>query len=547
MAQRAPARRSLAWIATCALLVVCPLAARAQDQGIAAKLFDPNVDPYGIIAVPGSRALPHLSLGVALTLSYANDLLVAEGQAATFSPLRHRLSAELALAVGLFGRAQLALSLPMMLRQSGERNALTASGETGLGDLRIEPKVVIIKNRCGGGLRDGLGLALIGALTVPSGREEVLMGDSSVTFTPKLVADYCTASGLLVALDVGYKVRERVKVRDVTVGGELRLGLGAQVPLGHFGLAALAELQAAFDTASSDSDPRGLVARKVPMELRGGLRWRHARRGIVATLAVGAGLTRAYSAPDARVLLSLSYALGADKEPAAPPPRPVLVPSEPPPLVRERPIGAAAFDASARRDPDPDGDGLVAPQDRCPNDPEDRDGFQDHDGCPDLDNDGDGILDVDDKCPLQAEVVNGVDDDDGCPDSGKGGVTVSKGRVNVDKTIFFKPASDVLDERSKPTLRQVAAVLKQHKEITKLRVEGHTDNRGDKEMNVDLSERRARRVLEFLVSAGVGRHRLEAKGFGWTKPIASNDSASGRAKNRRVVLRILARAKGASK
>ncbi|MGK0359221.1 MAG: hypothetical protein ACI9U2_001522 [Bradymonadia bacterium] len=66
--------------------------------------------------------------------------------------------------------------------------------------------------------------------------------------------------------------------------------------------------------------------------------------------------------------------------------------------------------------PDTDGDGIANAVDKCPNDPEDRDGFQDADGCPDLDNDADRILDVDDKCPNQPETYNGKDDTDGCPD-----------------------------------------------------------------------------------------------------------------------------------
>ena len=64
---------------------------------------------------------------------------------------------------------------------------------------------------------------------------------------------------------------------------------------------------------------------------------------------------------------------------------------------------------------DRDGDGIKDSMDKCPDDPEDRDGFEDEDGCPDPDNGRDGILDRDDKCPNQPEVFNGVTDDDGCP------------------------------------------------------------------------------------------------------------------------------------
>lgn len=66
---------------------------------------------------------------------------------------------------------------------------------------------------------------------------------------------------------------------------------------------------------------------------------------------------------------------------------------------------------------DSDGDGILNDVDKCPNDPEDRDGFQDEDGCPEPDNDGDGILDVNDKCPNQPENINGFEDEDGCPET----------------------------------------------------------------------------------------------------------------------------------
>jgi hypothetical protein len=65
---------------------------------------------------------------------------------------------------------------------------------------------------------------------------------------------------------------------------------------------------------------------------------------------------------------------------------------------------------------DADGDGIPDDRDQCPEQPEDFDGFQDEDGCPDPDNDGDGILDVQDICPLDAEDFDGFQDDDGCPD-----------------------------------------------------------------------------------------------------------------------------------
>jgi len=130
-------------------------------------------------------------------------------------------------------------------------------------------------------------------------------------------------------------------------------------------------------------------------------------------------------------------------------------------------------------------------------------------------------------------------DDDGCPDKGRAKVAIKAGKVEIDERVFFTTGSDQLKPVSHDILRQVASVLKANWHVRRLRVEGHTDSRGDKEMNVDLSERRARRVRGFLLLQGVASHRLESKGYGPTRPVSTNRRARGRAKNRRVEFTIL--------
>jgi outer membrane protein OmpA-like peptidoglycan-associated protein len=85
----------------------------------------------------------------------------------------------------------------------------------------------------------------------------------------------------------------------------------------------------------------------------------------------------------------------------------------------------------------------------------------------------------------------------------------------------------------------VARILAQHTELTRIRVEGHTDNVGGKSYNQDLSQRRARAVVRALVQRGIAAGRLEAQGYGFDRPVASNATAAGRAKNRRVEFTIL--------
>lgn len=110
----------------------------------------------------------------------------------------------------------------------------------------------------------------------------------------------------------------------------------------------------------------------------------------------------------------------------------------------------------------------------------------------------------------------------------------AKGRVRL-YGINFDSDSDVIREESKPTLDQVAAMLKATPDL-QLTVEGHTDSTATPEHNQDLSARRAGAVKQYLVTAGIDAARLGASGLGATQPVATNDTALGRAANRRVEL-----------
>jgi len=186
---------------------------------------------------------------------------------------------------------------------------------------------------------------------------------------------------------------------------------------------------------------------------------------------------------------------------------------------------------------DTDGDGLLDPVDQSIHEPEDADGFEDEDGCPDPDNDGDGILDEPDQCPLEPETRNGHQDEDGCPDEAL--VEVTCERIVIHQQVFFVTNSDQIRDVSFELLDAVAAVFVARPDITKVRVEGHTDSRGGDRHNMELSERRAASVRRYLEAHGVEGSRLESHGYGETRPIESNRTAAGRAQNRRVEFVIL--------
>lgn len=185
-------------------------------------------------------------------------------------------------------------------------------------------------------------------------------------------------------------------------------------------------------------------------------------------------------------------------------------------------------------DPDNDQDGVPDSDDACSTEPEDKDGFLDEDGCPEDDNDGDGIWDQADRCPNEPEVINGIDDQDGCPDEGAQLVELRGARIEIREKVYFGSGRAVIEQRSHNLLAQVAAILGNHQEIRKLRIEGHTDSAGQEAYNLQLSRLRTESVKQYLMTQGIVDERLEAVGLGETKPIASNKSRRGREMNRRV-------------
>lgn len=213
---------------------------------------------------------------------------------------------------------------------------------------------------------------------------------------------------------------------------------------------------------------------------------------------------------------------------------------------------------------DRDGDGIHDNLDRCPDEPEDIDGFQDTDGCPDLDNDADGLPDRQDGCVNEAGPVEnkgcpdkdrdgdtivdrldacpeepGVPEENGCPKKYKM-VVVKKDRIEIKQQIKFATGSaKIVGAQSFEILKEVAQALRDNPQIKKVRVEGHTDSVGSDATNLTLSQNRANTVTAALIKEGVDPARLEAVGYGETKPIASNATASGRQENRRTEFNIV--------
>jgi len=182
-------------------------------------------------------------------------------------------------------------------------------------------------------------------------------------------------------------------------------------------------------------------------------------------------------------------------------------------------------------DLDNDQDGVGDRVDACPNDPEDRDGAKDDDGCPDRDDDGDGVDDSRDRCPQQA----GSPSEQGCPRLKYPGFEVTERDVRLSEPVSFEGNTATIRSVSFPLLDTLAQALREHTAMT-LEIQGHTDSQGNDTANMDLSRARSEAVLAYLTGRGIEASRLTARGYGETRPIESNRTSQGRAINRRIEL-----------
>jgi outer membrane protein OmpA-like peptidoglycan-associated protein/opacity protein-like surface antigen len=218
-------------------------------------------------------------------------------------------------------------------------------------------------------------------------------------------------------------------------------------------------------------------------------------------------------------------------------------------------------------DLDNDKDGILDINDKCPNEAEDKDGYKDEDGCPDPDNDGDGIIDINDKCPDEAEDFDGFQDEDGCPDidnDGDGIFDVDDKCPDEAETINGFEDEDgcpdtapALEEtfyqfllRGDDTFEPNTATIKESIKLllneiafyiknqvgSKWKIEGHTDNQGSASMLKKLSEDRAKAIYNYFINEGLPAEQFEVIGYGNSSPITTNNTAEGRSTNRRILI-----------
>jgi cysteine-rich repeat protein len=534
--RRAP---QAAWLVLVALIAAPN--AYAADGGYSLQRFRAQTSTQGLLHSEGAKILDAWTPAVGLWLHYDHQPLTVSDAATgdkLYDEVGRQVSAQLVAALGLFGFAELGLAIPVVLNQSGEDRptglGTAPSLGAGAGDIRLIPKVKLLQT-------GALNIALSAAFDLPTA-SAAYSGDDGVGVEPRLNASLQdTTYGALVGL--GTRIRPSFSPtitgsnQSIQIGNEAQATLGGWLNVVPETLDLLVDSRFAVNLEQQDAEERS-------GEVLGGVRL-HLPAELVATAAAGPGFGQSPGTPAFRAVLGLMWAPnpGLDTDGDG-----MVDKQDKCPKVAE---DKDAFeDGDGCIDPDNDKDGILDVDDKCPLDPEDKDQFEDENGCPDPDNDKDGILDVNDKCPIEfgvkeeegcpvrdrdgdgypdktdkcpdkPETFNGIEDEDGCPDKANK-VEVTETEIKILDKVFFDTAKATIKPVSFPILDAVAAVLKSTPRVGKVRVEGHTDDVDTDENNNKLSQARSESVMAYLVGKGVAAERLVARGFGESKPLCKD-------------------------
>jgi outer membrane protein OmpA-like peptidoglycan-associated protein len=376
----------------------------------------------------------------------------------------------------------------------------------------------------------GINLAIASEVIAPWGSDEALAGNPQWNFTPRIEASR-EFGGIVVGAQGGVVVREN----PIAFGGGSTLATAAT---GGLVVATTGTLRGELSVRGEYSDYEN------DQSLEALLGVRYNMGGFELFALGGPGFLEAPGTPKYRGVVGIAYAPPLKK--AAPPPPPpapvdpcapgqVHTPAQCPNLDDDQdgvlnrddacPTVAGIPEEKGCPAKDTDGDGLFDHQDKCPT----QAGPKENGGCPDTDKDADGVVDRLDRCPD----VAGTAEFEGCPPA-KAKVNVVTKKIDILEKVYFDTNKATIQQRSFQLLDDVAAVLGRHPEITKVLVEGHTDNTGAADYNLTLSDARAKAVREYLIGKGVAADKLDAQGFGITRPVADNKTKAGREQNRRV-------------
>jgi outer membrane protein OmpA-like peptidoglycan-associated protein len=540
-------------------------AAAAGPIGFDVNRFDPSESGSDWFANESLdlRGNGRLALGLVGDYGYKPFVLYNGDDSERAAIVRHQLFAHFGVGLVLFDRLRLDASLPVALYQDGDTGtfqgtAVSSANATTLGDLRVGADLRLV-----GEYGSPFTLALGVQARLPTGDSASFTGDGS--------GEVRVGPRLMVAGDVGaftYAARIAEEYRSTgqdvqglgTIGSELQFGAAAGLRVADRRLTLGPEIYGATVTQGDV-----FAKRTTPVELLVGGHY-HAGGGVRFGVGGGPGLTRGVGEPEVRLLASVEWMPDVEKPAPPPPPSdrdgdgiidlldacpdvPGMSSNDPkqngcPPPDRDKdgildPVdscpddpGPASDDPAKNGCPDRDKDGILDKVDACPDDPGQPSDDPAKNGCPDKDKDG--IIDKLDACPDQPGPQDPDPKKNGCPVA-----RIEAGQIKIMQQVKFAFGSARILPESDTILSAVQEIMEKHPEITKVSVEGHTDNRGSAALNKKLSANRAASVVTWLTNHGIDKKRLESHGYGPDRPIDSNTSDEGRQNNRRVEFHIL--------
>ncbi|MGZ3424687.1 MAG: OmpA family protein [Polyangiales bacterium] len=559
-----------------ALLLLASLSsnqASAQQQGFALDRFEPSDRGSDWFHLDSLDLRGNVRPAIGATFDWAHRPLVlvkADGNGDT-ALVKDQYFLHIGAAIILIERLKLAFSLPIAVGQTSDVSSVTVSGQTygspskaSVGDVRLSAMVRILGTY-------GDPFTLAGGLWawIPSGSRDQYTGDGKFRIQPHLdVAGDISLFTYAARVGANYRALNET-FADAPTGTELAFGASAGIRLVDKKLLIGPEIWGTTVLV----DGGAFQKKTTPVEGVFGVHYNFGDFRIGG--GAGPGFTRGFGAPELRVLASVDYFPAIEEKKPEPKPEPKPEVKVEPPKDKDGDgildVDDACVDVPGKKTDDPktngcpdkDGDGVFDKDDACVDVPgiktddpktngcpdKDGDGITDAvDACPDVkgvktddpktngcppDKDGDGVLDPDDACPDTPGPKNEDPKKNGCP-----AVAIVGTQIKIIEQVKFKTGSAVIEKESDAILEGVAKILKDHPELKKIRVEGHTDNVGAKAMNKDLSKKRAASVVAWLLKHGVEKSRLSSQGFGDEKPIDDNSTPEGRKNNRRVEFHI---------